>query len=108
MKISLRGIIIFSMILLSFFGLLTIMSSQSEAESPYYLVLRQLLSFGAATLLMFLCSALPFSFFRKNAREFLPFFRKGKEIVRLKNQGKESPFHQYFTKKTTIQEKGKS
>ena len=67
MKISLRGIIIFSMILLSFFGLLTIMSSQSEAESPYYLVLRQLLSFGAATLLMFLCSALPFSFFRKNA-----------------------------------------
>ena len=70
MKISLRGIIIFSMILLSFFGLLTILSSQSEAESPYYLVLRQLLSFGAATLLMFLCSALPFSFFRKNALLF--------------------------------------
>ncbi|MBQ9753291.1 MAG: FtsW/RodA/SpoVE family cell cycle protein [Lentisphaeria bacterium] len=67
MKISLRGIIIFSMILLSFFGLLTILSSQSETDSPYYLVMRQLISFGAALFLMFLCSALPFSFFRKKA-----------------------------------------
>ncbi len=70
MKISLRGTIIFSMILLSFFGLLTILSSQSETQSPYYLFLRQLLSFGAAMVLMFLCSALPFSFFRKNAMIF--------------------------------------
>ena len=67
MKISLRGIIIFSMILLSFFGLLTILSSQSETDSPYYLVMRQLISFGAALFLMFLCSALPVSFFRKKA-----------------------------------------
>ncbi len=67
MKISLRGTVIFSMILLTFFGLLTILSSQSEAESPYYLVLRQLLSFGAAVGLMFLCGALPFAFFRRHA-----------------------------------------
>ena len=67
MKFSLRGTIIFSMILLSFFGLLTIMSSQSEAASPYYLTIRQLISFGAAVGIMFACSAVPFAFFRKNA-----------------------------------------
>ena len=67
MKISLRGIIIFSMILLTFFGLLTILSSQSEAASPYYLVLRQLIAFAAAVGLMFFCGALPFSFYRKQA-----------------------------------------
>ena len=48
MKFSLRGTVIFSMILLSFFGILTIMSSQSEASAPYYLVIRQLFSFAAA------------------------------------------------------------
>lgn len=67
MKISLRGTVIFSMILLSFFGLLTILSSQSEAASPYYLVTRQLFSFFAAAGIMLLCSVLPFDFFRKNA-----------------------------------------
>ena len=41
MKISLRGTVIFAMVLLSFFGLLTILSSQSEASAPYYLVMRQ-------------------------------------------------------------------
>lgn len=66
MKISLRGTVIFSMILLSFFGLLTILSSQSEAHAPYYLFLRQLLSFGTAVGLMFLCSTIPFAFFRRN------------------------------------------
>ena len=70
MKFSLRGTIIFSMILLSFFGLLTIMSSQSEAAAPYYLVIRQLISFAAALGLMLLCSVLRFSFFRKNALLF--------------------------------------
>ena len=67
MKFSLRGMIIFSMSLLSFFGLLTILSSQSEAASPYYLALRQLVSFGLAAGLMFLCSSISFSFFRKSA-----------------------------------------
>ena len=67
MKFSLRGTVIFSMILLSFFGLLTIMSSQSEASAPYYLVIRQLFSFAAALGLMLLCGAIPFSFFRKHA-----------------------------------------
>ncbi|MBR2374465.1 MAG: FtsW/RodA/SpoVE family cell cycle protein [Lentisphaeria bacterium] len=84
MKISLRGTVIFAMVLLSFFGLLTILSSQSEASAPYYLVMRQLISFAAAVLLMLLCSVLPFSFFRRNAMIFaggfllavliLPFF----------------------------------
>ena len=67
MKIPARTVIIFSMILLSFFGLLTIISSQSETAAPYYLVLRQLISFVAALGLMFLCSLLPFGFFRRNA-----------------------------------------
>ena len=85
MKISLRGIIIFSMILLTFFGLLTILSSQSEAAAPYYLALRQLISFGLAAGLMFLCSTIPFAFYKKNALFLaalfllavliLPFFR---------------------------------
>ena len=67
MKIPARTVIIFSMILLGFFGLLTIISSQSETAMPYFLVLRQLISFAAALGLMFLCSLLPFSFFRRAA-----------------------------------------
>lgn len=67
MKFSLRGTVIFSMSLLSFFGLLTILSSQSEAAAPYYLALRQLISFGLAAGLMFLCSTIPFAFYKKNA-----------------------------------------
>ena len=67
MKIPVRTVIIFSMILLGFFGLLTIISSQSETAMPYFLVLRQLISFAAALGLMFLCSLLPFSFFRRFA-----------------------------------------
>lgn len=70
MKFSARGTIIFAMILLSFFGLLTILSSQSEAVTPYYLVLRQLIAFAVATALMFICGAVPFSFFKKNALIF--------------------------------------
>ena len=64
MKIPARTVIIFSMILLGFFGLLTIISSQSETAMPYFLVLRQLISFAAALGLMFLCSLLPFGFVR--------------------------------------------
>ena len=60
MKISLRGPIIFAMTLLSFFGLLTILSSQSESASPYYLAFRQLIALAIAAGLMFLCGALPF------------------------------------------------
>lgn len=67
MKFSLRGTIIFSMILLSFFGLLTILSSQSEAANPYYLAMKQLISFAVAVSLMFGCSVISFSFFKKNA-----------------------------------------
>ncbi len=84
MKISLRGPIIFAMTLLSFFGLLTILSSQSESASPYYLAFRQLIAFAIAAGLMFLCGALPFRFFKKNGMLFsgisflavliLPFF----------------------------------
>ena len=70
MKFSARGTIIFAMILLSFFGLLTILSSQSEAVTPYYLVLRQLIAFAVATALMFICGAVPFGFFKKNALIF--------------------------------------
>lgn len=65
MKISLRGTIIFSMILLSFFGLLTIMSSQSEAASPYELLFKQLLAFVMALAAMLFCGALSFSFIRR-------------------------------------------
>lgn len=67
MKFSLRGTLVFSMILLSFFGLLTIMSSQSETSAPYYLVFRQLFAFVTALVLMLVCGSVPFSFFRKNA-----------------------------------------
>ena len=67
MKVSLQGTVIFSMVLLSFFGLLTILSSQSESSTPYYFFTRQLISFAAAVLMMFFCSFLPFAFFRKNA-----------------------------------------
>jgi cell division protein FtsW len=65
MKISLRSTIIFSMILLSFFGLLTIMSSQSETASPYELLFKQLIAFVMALGAMLFCGSLPFSLLRR-------------------------------------------